>query len=140
METMLEGYATEEQSSVVCFLWAKGLVAKDIRKEIFLVYGGKCLWRKAVHNWVDKFCKGRSKVADNVRPGAEVAETAVYAAGFITLVKRWDKCINVGGGYVEKEMFSQVRISHVLRFIYIWDLFTDCPLYVPETVSVSILK
>jgi hypothetical protein len=24
------------------------------------------------------------------------------AAGFDALVKRWDKCINVGGGYVEK--------------------------------------
>jgi hypothetical protein len=32
-----------------------------------------------------------------------VAETTdFYAAGFDTLVKRWDKCINVGGGYVEK--------------------------------------
>jgi histone-lysine N-methyltransferase SETMAR len=25
-----------------------------------------------------------------------------YAAGFDALVKRWDKCINVGGGHVEK--------------------------------------
>jgi hypothetical protein len=25
-----------------------------------------------------------------------------YAAGFDALVKRWDTCINVGGGYVEK--------------------------------------
>jgi hypothetical protein len=25
-----------------------------------------------------------------------------YAAGIGTLVKRWDKCINVGGEYVEK--------------------------------------
>jgi hypothetical protein len=25
-----------------------------------------------------------------------------YPAGFDALVKRWDKCINVGGGYVEK--------------------------------------
>jgi hypothetical protein len=25
-----------------------------------------------------------------------------YAAGFDELVKRWDKCISVGGGYVEK--------------------------------------
>jgi hypothetical protein len=25
-----------------------------------------------------------------------------YAAGFDVLVKLWDKCINVGGGYVEK--------------------------------------
>jgi hypothetical protein len=24
------------------------------------------------------------------------------AAGFDTLIKRWDKCINVGGRYVEK--------------------------------------
>jgi hypothetical protein len=23
------------------------------------------------------------------------------AAGFDTLMKRWDKCINVGGGYIE---------------------------------------
>jgi hypothetical protein len=25
-----------------------------------------------------------------------------YAAGFDALVKSWDKCINVGGGYVVK--------------------------------------
>jgi hypothetical protein len=25
-----------------------------------------------------------------------------YAAGFDALVKRWDKCVSVGGGYVEK--------------------------------------
>jgi hypothetical protein len=30
------------------FLWAKGLSAKDINKEMFPVYGGKCLSRKAV--------------------------------------------------------------------------------------------
>jgi hypothetical protein len=24
------------------------------------------------------------------------------AAGFDALVKRWEKCINIGGGYVEK--------------------------------------
>jgi hypothetical protein len=25
-----------------------------------------------------------------------------YAVSFDTLVKQWDNCINVGGGYVEK--------------------------------------
>jgi hypothetical protein len=25
-----------------------------------------------------------------------------YAAGFDALIKGWDNCINVGGGYVEK--------------------------------------
>jgi hypothetical protein len=25
-----------------------------------------------------------------------------YAVGFDALVKRWDKCINVGGGHIDK--------------------------------------
>jgi hypothetical protein len=25
-----------------------------------------------------------------------------YSVGFDALVKRWDKCINVGGGYIKK--------------------------------------
>jgi hypothetical protein len=33
----------EECSSVGCFLRTKGLNAKDIHKEMFPVYGGKCL-------------------------------------------------------------------------------------------------
>jgi hypothetical protein len=33
-------------------LWEKGFNAKDIHKEMFLVYGGKCLSRKAVQNWM----------------------------------------------------------------------------------------
>jgi hypothetical protein len=35
----------------LCFLWAKELNAKDIHKEIFPVYSGKCLSRKAVQPW-----------------------------------------------------------------------------------------
>jgi hypothetical protein len=31
------------------FLWAEGLNAKDIHKEMFPVYGWECLSRKAVH-------------------------------------------------------------------------------------------
>jgi hypothetical protein len=58
---------------------------------MFPVYDGKCLSRKAVHNWVQKFSEGRSKVADDARPGAAVAEKTVKnfcAAGFGALVKR----------------------------------------------------
>jgi hypothetical protein len=47
----------EEQPSVVRFLWAKKLNAKDTHKEIFSVYGGECLSRKGVHNWVEKHGK-----------------------------------------------------------------------------------
>jgi hypothetical protein len=35
MVTVLEEYTTEEQHSVVRFLWTKRLNAKDIHKEIF---------------------------------------------------------------------------------------------------------
>jgi hypothetical protein len=43
---------TKEQRSDVRFLWAEGLNAKDIHKEMFPVYGGKCLSSKGVHNRV----------------------------------------------------------------------------------------
>jgi hypothetical protein len=105
MATVLEEYTTEEQCSVVCFLWAKGLHAKDIHKEMFPVYDGKFLSCKAVENWVEKFSQKRSKVADDARPARKWLRQQskdLYAARFDALVKRWDKCINVGGGYVDK--------------------------------------
>jgi hypothetical protein len=62
-------------------LWAffcgKTLNAKDIHKEMFPAYGGKCLSRKAVHNWVDKSPQGRSKVAGAARPGRPVEAATV---------------------------------------------------------------
>jgi hypothetical protein len=78
MATALQDNTTEEQRSVVRFSWAKGPNAKYIHKEMFPVYGGKCLSCKAVHNYVEKFIQGRSKVADYDRPGHPV-ETATEA-------------------------------------------------------------
>jgi hypothetical protein len=80
-------------------LWAKGLNAKDIHKEMFLVYGGKCLSRKAVHNWVTNSLK-EEEVETEVRKRLRQQSKDFYAAGFDALVKRWDKYISVGGGYV----------------------------------------
>jgi hypothetical protein len=42
---------------------------------MFPVYGEMRLSCKAVHNWVKEFSQGRSKVADDARPGHSV-ETA----------------------------------------------------------------
>jgi hypothetical protein len=75
--TVLEKYTTKVQCSIGRFLWAKGFNARDIRKEIFAVYGGKCLSRKAVHSCAEKFSQGLSKVADDARLIAEVAERTV---------------------------------------------------------------
>jgi hypothetical protein len=55
MATMLEEYITEEQHSVVHFLCSKGLSARD-HKEMFPVYVGKCLSRKAIPSWWQMFC------------------------------------------------------------------------------------
>jgi hypothetical protein len=69
----------QECTAAFCFafLWEKGLNEKNIHKEMFPVYGGKCSSRKAVHNLVEKFCQGCPKVTDDARQGAEVAETTV---------------------------------------------------------------
>jgi hypothetical protein len=87
------------------FFVAKGLNAKDIHKEMFPVYGGKCSSCKAVQNWVDKCSDGSYKIADDAQPGRCVeistdASGSVYAAGVDALAKPWDKFIDVGGGYV----------------------------------------
>jgi hypothetical protein len=42
MATVLKEDIAEEHRSIVRFLWAKGLSAKDIHKEMFPVYGGIC--------------------------------------------------------------------------------------------------
>jgi hypothetical protein len=55
MATVLEECTNKEQQYFVRFLWAKGLNAKDIRKEMFPVYGGKCLSHKEVQNWLQTF-------------------------------------------------------------------------------------
>jgi hypothetical protein len=47
--TVLEECTTEEQYSVVRFLWAKRLNARNIHKDMFPVYGGKYLLHKAAH-------------------------------------------------------------------------------------------
>jgi hypothetical protein len=41
-------------------------------------------------------------MSDQVRMWLRQPSEEFYAAGVDALVKRWDKCINVGGGYVEK--------------------------------------
>jgi hypothetical protein len=106
MATVLQ-CTTEEQRSVgrFFFLWAKGFNAKDIHKEMFPVYGEKCLSRKAVHIWVEKFSQGRSKVAGDeteTQKWLRQQSKDFYAVGFDALVRRWDKCTIVGRRYVEQ--------------------------------------
>jgi hypothetical protein len=54
------------------FLWAKELSDKDIHKEMFPVYSGRCLSCKARSNWVKKFFQGRMKMTDDAQLGCPV--------------------------------------------------------------------
>jgi hypothetical protein len=86
---------------LLCVFYGQKDLTQGIHKEMFPVYGGKCLSLKTVHSWAANV----SLMTKRLQRGAEVAETTVkdcYAAGFNALLKRWNKCINVGGGYVEK--------------------------------------
>jgi hypothetical protein len=94
-----------KQRSLVLFLWAKELYAKDTHKEIFPVYIGKCLSSKAVHNWdwnplID--VRKSQIMHDQVRKWLRQQPEYFYAAGFDALLMRWDMCINIYGGYAEK--------------------------------------
>jgi hypothetical protein len=61
------------------FLWANGLNATDIHKEMFPVYGGKRLPRKAVHSWVANVALMMKRLTQQSKD--------FYAAGFDALVK-----------------------------------------------------
>jgi hypothetical protein len=87
MATVLE-FTTEEQRSVVRFLWAKGPNAKDIHKEMFPVYGGKCLSLTADHNWVEKRFADDEDVEMEMRKWLRQQTKDFYAADFDALVKR----------------------------------------------------
>jgi hypothetical protein len=120
---------TEEQRSVVRFLWTEGLNAKDIRKEMFHVYGGKCLSLKAVHIWATNVSLVTKRLKRRCGSGWDNNQN--LCCGF------WRTGKAMGQAYqcrwrIFREInvfFFQIRISHVLRFICIYDLFTDSPSY-----------
>jgi hypothetical protein len=69
MATAIEKCNTEEQNSVVRFLWAKGLNAEDIHKEMFPVYSVKSLSRKAVQCWVENVSLMMKRLKGRCRSG-----------------------------------------------------------------------
>jgi hypothetical protein len=75
-------------------------------QKVFPVYGGSRVKRLTT---VSRNCHLGGKrfavdegVETEVRKSLRQQSRDFYAAEFDALVKRWDKCISVGGGYVEK--------------------------------------
>jgi hypothetical protein len=93
---------------------------------MFPVYGGKCLSHKADHNWVEK----RNKhFADDEEVGMDIQkwlrqQSKLLCCWFRRHVKWWDKCINVGGGHVEKCFFFSVsNITCFAFYIHLWCVY-----------------
>jgi hypothetical protein len=86
-------------------LWVKGLSAKDIHKKCFLFTVGNVCCVKLFTTGSKNFLRNVKKsqmMPDQEQKCLKQQSEDFYAVGFDALVKRWDKCINVGGGYVDK--------------------------------------
>ena len=65
----------QEQPSVICLLWEKGLGMNAIQSEMHSVYGDKYFTRPSIHVWCKKFPRGRGIVIDEEEPGRRVVLT-----------------------------------------------------------------
>jgi hypothetical protein len=71
-----------------------------IYKYFLFKVGSVCRLKR--YNLDGKSFSDDEEVETEVRKWPKQRSKDFHAAGFDALVKRWDKCINVGGGYVEK--------------------------------------
>jgi hypothetical protein len=59
---------------------------------------------------------------DHVQEWLRQQSRDLYAAGFDTLVKRWEKCINVGGNMSRNECFPRFEY-HMSYVTYPWPIY-----------------
>jgi hypothetical protein len=109
MATVLE-YTTKEQRAVVLFCGQKDFMQRIFVKKFFLF---------TVRNvsGVKRFTTGWQSFADDEEVETEVRKWLrqrskyFYAADFDALVKRWDKCISVGGGKGKGKVFPSTGLG-----------------------------
>jgi hypothetical protein len=106
MATVLEECTTGKQRSVVRFFVDKRNQCKRIfiKKCFLFTVGSVChVKRFTTGSRISlKDVRKSQMMPDQMRKWLIQQSKDFYAAGFDTLVKRSDKYINVGGGYVEK--------------------------------------
>jgi transposase len=79
-------------------------------EKYFPVYGGKCLSREAVHDWVEKFSQERLKVADNARTGRPVKIATEATAQRVKESIRADRRITINS------VTTELGCSHGLAY------------------------
>jgi hypothetical protein len=71
-----------------------------IKKCFLFTVGSVCCVKR--FSLAGKRFAGEEQVETEVRKWLRQQSKDFYAADFDGLVKRWEKCINIGGGYIEK--------------------------------------
>jgi hypothetical protein len=106
MATALKAYNAEEQNSVVRFCGQKNSMQKTFTKKCLVFTAGSC------SQLGGKGFADDEEVETEVRGWLRQQSKDYCALGFVALVKRWDKYVNVFGGYDEKLAFN-VRSTHI---------------------------
>jgi hypothetical protein len=105
MATVLDECTTEEQRSAVRLSGQKDSMQRMFINKYFLFTVGSVCRVKLFTSWSRNYLKDVRKpqmMPDHRRKWLRQQSKGLYAAGFEALVMRWEKCINVGGGNVEK--------------------------------------
>jgi hypothetical protein len=78
MAIVLRGVYCRSAAFYCGLFCGKKTECKGFINNFFHFYGGQCLSRKAVHNWIEKFSQGLSNVTNDAKPGrpAEIAAKA----------------------------------------------------------------
>jgi hypothetical protein len=135
MVTVLEEYIVEDQRSVVLFYCGqKGSTQRIFIKKCFLFTMGS-IYRVKQFTTESRICHlGGKGFADDEEDETEVRKCLRQQSKRLLCCRFRRTGKAVGQVYQswwricrEINVFSQVRISHVLRFISICDLFTDSP-------------
>jgi len=83
----------------------------EIHRRMMAQYGQSTMSRRKVYEWVERFKSGRTRVTDEGRSGRPSTSRTrrpqeqpkrFFSAGIQKLVERYNKCIVLQGGYVEK--------------------------------------
>jgi hypothetical protein len=116
-----------EQCFIVRYLWAKWLNAEGITKEVFPLYVGKGSSLKVVHDCaaIVSLMKRLKRKSGN---GWDNSQKDFYAVWFDVRAMLWDECVE-DMSRNKMFFFLRFRMSHVLRFITICDLFPYSPYY-----------
>jgi hypothetical protein len=92
---------TEEQRSVVLFCVQKDSFQRIFIKKCLLFTVGSVCCVSGSHLGGKHFADDE-EVETEVRKWLRQQSKDFCAAGFDAVMKRWDKCISVDGGYIEK--------------------------------------